>query len=43
MGIDIPNTRLKSGSGRRTHPKSKDPYLGLLVKVWIITCSNGFC
>ena len=34
MGIDLPNTRLRSGSGRRKTPKSKDPYLLLLVRLY---------
>jgi hypothetical protein len=37
MGIDLPNTRLRSGSGRRKTPKSQDPYLLLLVRV----CGNA--
>lgn len=40
-GIDIGNKKHHQSNGRRTAPKSEDPYLLLLVKVIISGGSNN--
>lgn len=41
-GIDIGNKKHHQSNGRRTAPKSEDPYLLLLVKVIISSDSDKF-